>query len=140
MVRTAARQLAYILLGTLCFVVPGIVLAFRYALSQPAVMLERLDGPEALERSKQFMQAHAGKIVGNMAVAWALTFAAVLALLFGLGVGTFVVSLALPKTVQPAMDALQGVAGAYLDALASAWLTAFLVNLYGDLMRAGRQA
>lgn len=140
LVRTFVRQLAYILLGTLCLVVPGIILAFRYALAQPAVMLEGLAGSEALARSRQFMQAYAGKVVGNMFVAWVLTLAAILALFFGLGVGGFVVGLLLPKTAQPALDVLSGVAGGYLDALAGAWLTAFLVSLYGDLMRDSRQA
>ncbi|TBR22908.1 hypothetical protein EPO15_06970 [bacterium] len=140
LVKTFARQLAYILLGTLCLVVPGVVLAFRYALTQQAVMLEGLSGPAALARSKEFMGRYAGKVVGNALVAWLLTLTGVLALFFVLGLGTAVFELFLPKAYHPAADAAQGVAAGYLDALAGAWLTAFFVNLYGDLMRASRQA
>lgn len=136
LVKTVVRQVVFVLLGMLCFVVPGIVLAFRYALSQPAVMLEGLAGAAALARSTQFMGRFPGKVVGNMFVCWALTVAAVLLLVFGLGVGTFVCGLAAPKSLHPALDALQGVAGGYADAMGSAWLTTFLVLLYGDLMRA----
>lgn len=136
LVRTFVRQLVYILLGTLCFVVPGIVLAFRYALTQPAVMLEGLGGPDALGRSKQFMTGYPGKVFGNMVAAWVMTVLGVLAMVFGIGLATVVAELATPKALHPLLEALQGVAGGYVDALGGAWLTTFLVLLYGDLMRA----
>lgn len=136
LVRTFVRQLVYILLGTLCLVVPGIVLAFRYALTQPAVMLEGLGGPEALGRSKQFMTGYPGKILGNMVAAWLMTVLGVLAMVFGVGLATVLAELATPEALHPSLGALQGVAGGYLDALGGAWLTTFLVLLYGDLMRA----
>lgn len=140
LVKTVLRQVVYILLGTLCLVIPGLVLAFRYALSQPAVMLEGLSGPEALARSREFMGRYPGKVVGNLAVAWLLTLAAVLAALFGVGLGVIAVELVLPKAVHPTLAAVQAVAGGYLDVLVSAWITAFMVLLYGDLMRANPRA
>lgn len=136
LVKTVVRQIAYVLLGTLCLVVPGIILAFRYALSQPAVLLEGLSGPDALARSKQFMTGYPGKIFGNMVVAWLATVLGVLAGIFTFGLAALAVELALPKALHPAVEAVQSVAGGCLDALGGAWLTAFLVLLYGDLMRA----
>lgn len=136
LVRTFVRQLVYILLGTLCLVVPGVVLAFRYALTQPAVMLEGLGGPEALGRSKQFMTGYPGKVLGNMVAAWVMTVLGVLAMVFGVGLVTVLAELAIPESLHPLLGALQGVAGSYVDALGGAWLTTFLVLLYGDLMRA----
>lgn len=140
LIKTVARQISYILLGTLCFVIPGIVLGFRYALSQPVVMIEGLSGSEALARSRQFMGLYPGKIVGNLIVAWVLTVIAVVACVFGLGLGEFVCELLTPKAVHPALVAVQGVLSGYADALVSAWVTAFMVLLYGDLMRATRHA
>lgn len=140
LIKTLARQIAYILLGTLCFVIPGIILGFRYALSQPAVMIEGLSGSEALARSKQFMGLYPGKIVGNLIVAWVLTVIAVVACVFGLGLAEFACELMTPKAIHPALVAVQGVLGGYTDALVSAWVTAFMVLLYGDLMRATRHA
>lgn len=136
LVRTFVRQILYILLGTLCLVVPGIVLAFWYALTQPAVMLEGLAGPEALERSKQFMTGYPGKVLGNMVAAWLMTVLGVLVLVFGVGLSTVLAELVTPKSLHPLLTALQGVVGGYLDGVGGAWLTTFLVLLYGDLMRA----
>ncbi|TPW20036.1 MAG: hypothetical protein FD126_2088 [Elusimicrobia bacterium] len=136
LVRTFVRQILFILLGTLCLVVPGIILAFRYALSQPAVMLEGLNGEAALARSKQFMTGYPGKVLGNMLAAWAMTVLGVLVLVFGVGLGTVLGELVTPQPLHPLLGAFQGVAGGYVDALGGAWLTTFLVLLYGDLMRA----
>lgn len=133
LILTFLRQLLYILLGTLCLVVPGVVLAFRYALTQQAVMLEGLSGPDALGRSKQFMTGYPGKVVGNMIVAWALCILGVLAAVFGMGLVLVLAELVTPRAVHPLLSALHAVAGAYADALGGAWLTAFLVLLYGDL-------
>lgn len=133
LVLTFLRQLLYIVLGTLCLVIPGVVLAFRYALSQPAVMLEGLSGPEALARSKQFMTGHPGKVVGNMVVAWVLCIVGVVAAVFGLGLVLLAFELVTPSALHPLLSAVHAVAGAYADALGGAWLTTFLVLLYGDL-------
>lgn len=136
LVTTVARQILYVLLGTLCLVIPGIILAFRYALTQPAVLLEGLRGPAALARSKEFMTTYPGKIFGNVAVAWLATVVAVFAAAFGLGLAALSVESVLPKAVHPVVEAVRAVAGSYCDELGGAWLTAFLVLLYGDLMRA----
>jgi hypothetical protein len=71
-----------------------------------------------------------------MAVAWLVTVVGVVACIFGFGLVALSAELILPKALHPAVEAAQAVAGGYLDALGGAWLTAFLVLLYGDLMRA----
>lgn len=46
-----------VILGCLCFIIPGILWAFSYGLSMVAVMVEQVAGNGALNRSKQLLKA-----------------------------------------------------------------------------------
>ena len=58
----------WVILGFLCLIVPGVILALRYALVHVAVILEGRSGKAALARSKEIMLSHMGKVVGNLLV------------------------------------------------------------------------
>ncbi len=47
-----------IMLGLIALIVPGVILAFRYALIDPIVVLERRTGSEARNRSQQLMKTY----------------------------------------------------------------------------------
>lgn len=55
----------FIVLGLLCLVAPGVILAFRYALITPVVLLEGRTGMDALRQSSKLMRSkgHVGTVV-----------------------------------------------------------------------------
>jgi hypothetical protein len=66
-------------IGMLFFVVPGVLLAIRWALAPPIVMLEGRGARAALARSRELVRGHRGAVFrvllnvwGRVAVAWIL--------------------------------------------------------------------
>jgi hypothetical protein len=66
-------------IGMLLFVVPGVLLAIRWALAPPIVMLEGLGPRAAMARSRALVRGHRGAVFrvllnvwGRVAVAWIL--------------------------------------------------------------------
>ncbi len=51
-----------ITLGMLLFIIPGVILAFRYFLASYVVVIEGKSGGEALKRSGQLMKGNAGRV------------------------------------------------------------------------------
>ena len=58
----------WVLLGFICLIVPGILMALRYALVHVTVLLEGRTGNAALARSKELMLRHMGRILGSLLV------------------------------------------------------------------------
>jgi len=64
-------------LALLAFIVPGVLLAIRWALAPPIVMLEGLNARAAMRRSRELVRGHRGDVFrvllnvwGRAAVAW----------------------------------------------------------------------
>ena len=81
--RTGLRSIPLIALGTLLFVVPGVVLAVGFAFAMPVVMSEGLSGRAALERSWALSRGRRAQI-----------FALLLLIVFFLALGTWASMLA----------------------------------------------
>jgi hypothetical protein len=65
--------------GLLLLIVPGVLLAIRWALAAPVVMLEGVDARGAMRRSRELVQGHRGAVFrvllnvwGRVAVVWIL--------------------------------------------------------------------
>lgn len=128
----ALRVFLWVLGGLLLFVIPGLVLAARYCLVPFAVLLEGRQGSAALERSRQFVSAHPGKVLGNI-FGSALIIAAV--------GGLFSVALAIATGLASALGGppsfiekqLMSLVGELAAGTIGAWAVAFTVLLYRDL-------
>lgn len=134
LVVTQALAFGLIALGTLCLVVPGVILSIRYLLLQPAVVLDGRWGLGALRRSAEVVGRDAGRIVGALTVALvaALATSVLLAVLIPL------VSILLPSGVPLRLAA--GVVLVLPAKLASSWVIATSVELfrhYGATLPAG---
>jgi hypothetical protein len=58
-------------LGFLLFVVPGVLLAIRWALAAPVVMLEGLGARAAMKRSRELVRGHRGAVFLVLLNVWA---------------------------------------------------------------------
>ncbi|MCT7969979.1 hypothetical protein NG799_27065 [Laspinema sp. D1] len=83
--------------GFLLLVVPGIILALRYALTDIVVTLDRMEGSQARKYSAQLTEGKRGKLLGTLIVSFSLVLLAstFISLLFSLivsesGSGIFV--------------------------------------------------
>ena len=63
-------------LGLLLFIVPGILLAIRWALAAPIVMLEGLGAREAMKRSRELVRGHRGDVLRVLLYVWVRTLIA----------------------------------------------------------------
>jgi hypothetical protein len=61
-IKTGILKGLLITLGYICFIIPGVYLSFRYALSGSVVVIEGVSGMEALRRSKFLMKDNVTKI------------------------------------------------------------------------------
>lgn len=71
-----------LLVGTLAFIIPGIVLALRFALIGPVVVLEGIDGQKARTRSAQLTQGKRWNILGTLILTFLGAFIAATLALF----------------------------------------------------------
>jgi hypothetical protein len=101
MVVTEALAFVFIIGGLCLLIVPGVVLAIRYALAPWAVLVEGRSGRDALRRSKELMLAHMGKVVGNLFVSALIVIVTATAIAFAV-----LVVLSLAGLVQPEPRAL----------------------------------
>ncbi len=62
--------------GFLLLIVPGIILALRYALTDIVVTLDRIDGSNARKYSAQLTEGKRGKLLGAMIVSFSLVLLA----------------------------------------------------------------
>ena len=53
----------WILLGTICFVIPGIILSIRYIYINEIILFEQSSIPKALSRSKDLVKYNGGKVI-----------------------------------------------------------------------------
>ena len=65
----------YIGLGTLCFIIPGIILAVRYSLVVPVTAVEDVGVDQAMKRSSALTQGYRWRIFGTLFIAWLTTTA-----------------------------------------------------------------
>jgi hypothetical protein len=72
-----------IMVGTLLFVVPGILLAIMFFAAGQVVVLEGNSGPDALGRSRDLARGAWGRITGIWAVLYLIIYMPLLALGFG---------------------------------------------------------
>lgn len=63
-------------LGLVCFIVPGILLAIRWALAAPIVMLEGLGASAAMKRSRELVRGHRGAVFRVLLNVWGRTIIA----------------------------------------------------------------
>jgi len=127
------QVLAWIILGTILLIIPGILWAIRYMLAHLAVLLEGRRGSGALARSKEIMVAHVGKVIGNTLVAGlAAFFVAVLAkVILAVPLAFFLRALSAPTQAWALTPA--GFLLAVPVALVKIWTAAVFVLLYLDL-------
>jgi uncharacterized membrane protein len=62
-------------LGFLLLIIPGVILALRYSLSQHVAVLEETNGNAALERSAALMKGNYGSLVGLGLLLWVIATA-----------------------------------------------------------------
>lgn len=129
---TLLRAAAWIVGGLILLIVPGVVLAARYAFVHLAVLLEARSGGAALRRSAALVDAEPFRAVGYLAVALVLSVALTLSAFLLVSAAA---SLASPIAASP--GAIEGQLEMLLYQLVSAvigaWLTSFGVLLYRDL-------
>lgn len=126
------RAAVWIAGGLILLVIPGVILAVRYAYVHLAVLLDAANGGDALRRSAQFVDAEPRRAAGYLFVAVfaaaAMSFVAILI------VST---ACALPRAMAAQPGAVEGQFEILLSQLASglvgAWLTSFAILLYRDL-------
>jgi len=126
------RAAAWILGGLILLIIPGLVIAARYAYVHLAVLLEGRNGGDALRRSAALVDADPVRAVGFLAVAFvlsgALTFSAFLLVSAAASVA---------RPIAASVGAIEGqlemVLYELVSAVIGAWLTAFGVLLYRDL-------
>jgi hypothetical protein len=63
-------------LGLLCFIVPGVLLAIRWTLGAPIVMLEGLGARAAMKRSRELVKGHRGAVLRVLLNVWGRTLVA----------------------------------------------------------------
>lgn len=127
------RVFLWVLGGLFLLVVPGIVLAIRYCLTHWAVLAEHVTGRDALDRSKEIVVAHMGKVLGNLLVAGFVVLAVGLMAAFAAVLPLTVMGLAAPSqdavghmlVIDLYVNVIKGVVGV--------WGVAFSVLLYSDL-------
>lgn len=113
--------------GTLLLIIPGVILAIRFSLAHVAVALEEVSGSAALDRSKELVVGHMGKVVGNCFVMAVITtlIAVLLGIVLNLGGAFF-------KDI-PFMPGILKVLTRFLGELVNAWYVAFYVLLFKDI-------
>ena len=113
--------------GTLLLIIPGVILAIRFSLAHVAVALEEVSGGAALDRSKELVVAHMGKVVGNCFVMAVITtlIAVILGVALNLGGAFF-------KDI-PFMPDILKILTRFLGELVNAWYVAFYVLLFKDI-------
>jgi hypothetical protein len=62
--------------GLLCFIVPGVLLAIRWTLGAPIVMLEGLGARAAMKRSRELVKGHRGAVLRVLLNVWGRTLVA----------------------------------------------------------------
>lgn len=121
---TGALAVLWIAGGTLLFVIPGIVLALRYALIPYAILVEGRTGNAALERSSALCKARPWKVYGNL-----LGAAIVIVVAGGLAAALAgIVTVFLPPAADQVVTKL-------VDGAAGIWLASFAVLLYKDVAK-----
>lgn len=73
-----------VVLGTIFFIVPGLMIAARWCLLAPMVMLERRGVGDARRRSAELVTGHTGAVLGRLLVAFVIVWVPGVAIGFGL--------------------------------------------------------
>lgn len=121
---TGALAVLWIFGGLLLLVIPGVVLALRYALLPYAILVEGRTGNAALERSSALCRARPWKVYGSL-----LGAAAVIVVAGGLAAALAgVVTVFLPPAADQVVTKL-------VDGAAGIWLASFAVLLYKDVAK-----
>jgi len=126
------RAALWIAGGLVLLVIPGLILAVRYAYVHLAVLLDGANGGDALRRSARLVDAEPRRAAGYLLVA--ILAAAALSFIAILVVST---ACALPRAIAAEPGAVEGQLEILLSQLVSglvgAWLTSFAILLYRDL-------
>lgn len=117
----------WVLLGFICLIVPGVLLALRYALVHLAVILEGRTGNAALARSKELMIRHMGRILGSL-------FVVVLVAIIMTGFGYLVMKIVtFPLPATPEADVVRQYLLSLPGKIIGTWPIAALVLLFRDV-------
>jgi hypothetical protein len=130
---TALRALAWICGGLVLFVVPGVVLAFRYSLAHLAVILESERGAAALDRSSELVLSQPLRALGFMAAAAGVALVLDFWLAVAGALGTGLLEGVTGRRIGAVAGQLQALLAELASGMLAAWLIGFAVLLYRDL-------
>jgi uncharacterized membrane protein len=119
-----------IIVGTLLFIVPGIMLAIRWSVALPACVVENMGPLAAMRRSAQLTKGHRWKIFGVFIL---ILIIVVIVAMVVFGVVAAVVGAITLATEGIAAVVLAGLLGLIGAAIYTAYLNIVLVMLYHDL-------
>ena len=119
----------WVIAGLICFIIPGIVMAIRYSLTQLVVVLDGRSGSEALGRSRAIIIPHMGKVFGNFLVVGILAGVIVFFVIIGLSLGVHFI----PGHGGAVFEQAYAFIAKLAERLIGVWALALSVLLYKDL-------